>query len=607
MNVTFLAVEEREYVTAMYSPTLAVVHDKPEPAPAPTGDADLDADVPVDFEDLLNLAEIQRMQDLFSAATGVASIITTPAGEPLTKPSNFCRLCRDIIRGTEKGRANCFCSDAVIGGRNTSGPTIQPCLSGGLWDAGASIVVGGHHIANWLIGQVRNEALDTDRLLSYARQIGADEAEFVKALDEVPVMSQERFEAVAEALFLMANEISTKAYGGVRQAQFIRQLQSVEERLRASEARYRVVSEHTGQMIYEWDIPSGEFTWSGRTEEIVGYTVEELQRWGSAGLAENMHPEDRDRALSELGRSMKARTAYNCQYRFRQADGEYIVVENQGTFEYTEDGPVRMLGVVKDVSEQVRARQEILNLNKILESRVARRTAELNAAVKELEAFSYSVSHDLRAPLRHIVGFAAILQEKRETGLDDEGMHCLEVITGAAYRMNKLIDDLLSFSRVSRADVDRADVDMRALVLEVLDDMAPDLEKRSLSPSVGDLPVVRADRALIKQVWANLISNAVKYTAPTPEPVIEIDLVPDADQWVFCVSDNGVGFDQSRAADLFGVFQRLHSESEFEGTGIGLAIVQRVVRRHGGAVWADGETDKGARFYFSLPKLRKEG
>ncbi|OGR36026.1 MAG: hypothetical protein A2051_02670 [Desulfovibrionales bacterium GWA2_65_9] len=197
----------------------------------------LDSPASIRFTDLFNLEDIQRIQDTFAESMNVASIITTPDGVPLTNPSNFCRLCRDIIRKTEKGLANCYASDAVLGRLNLDGPTIKPCLSGGLWDAGASISVGGQHIANWLIGQVKNQAQDEDAMLRYADEIGADAEEFRAALAEVPVMSSEQFGRVAKALFLMSSELSLRAYQNAQQARFIHARQQAEEEVRRNNAR----------------------------------------------------------------------------------------------------------------------------------------------------------------------------------------------------------------------------------------------------------------------------------------------------------------------------------------------------------------------------------
>jgi len=185
----------------------------------------------IEFDKLFDINEIQRIQDLFAEATGVASLITLPNGVPLTKPSNFCRLCSDIIRSTEKGLKNCYYSDAAIGRKNIGGPIYQPCLSGGLWDGGASISVGGKHIANWLIGQVKNEDIDEEKMLDYATEIGTDKEEFKKALSEVTTMPTERFKKIADTLFFFANGISNKAYQNILQQRLIVQLQEKEVQL----------------------------------------------------------------------------------------------------------------------------------------------------------------------------------------------------------------------------------------------------------------------------------------------------------------------------------------------------------------------------------------
>ncbi|WP_051272610.1 PocR ligand-binding domain-containing protein [Fundidesulfovibrio putealis] len=204
----------------------------------------------VEFEDLFDLADLQKIQDAFAGASQVASLITRLDGTPITQPSNFCRLCKDVIRKTEKGRANCFASDSVLGRYTPDGPTIQPCLSGGLWDAGVSITVGGRHVANWLIGQVRNEAQDEATMLRYAHEIGADPDSFKAALAEVTVMSQEQFGKVAEALYLLANEISRRAYQNLRQAEIIREKERAEEALRENRRVLATILNTVPQSIF---------------------------------------------------------------------------------------------------------------------------------------------------------------------------------------------------------------------------------------------------------------------------------------------------------------------------------------------------------------------
>jgi signal transduction histidine kinase/alkylation response protein AidB-like acyl-CoA dehydrogenase len=235
-----------------------------------------------------------------------------------------------------------------------------------------------------------------------------------------------------------------------------------------------------------------------------------------------------------------------------------------------------------------------------LEERVRERTAELRASNQALEGFSYSVSHDLRAPLRAVSGYAAMLEEDHGQQLDDEGRRLLRVVCESAARMGQLIDDLLRFSRLGRQPVAAATVEMRSLAREVVEELAP--EHPVASVDLGNLPAATGDRMLLRQVWANLIGNALKYSAKNASPRVEIGGRTENGEIVYWVGDNGAGFDMRYAGKLFRVFQRLHGEHEFAGTGVGLAIVERVISRHGGRVWAEGEVNRGAKFFFTLPQ-----
>jgi PAS domain S-box-containing protein len=265
--------------------------------------------------------------------------------------------------------------------------------------------------------------------------------------------------------------------------------------------------------------------------------------------------------------------------------------------------PRYLLGISEDITDRKEAERQIGELNEKLEQRAA----ELEATNKELESFSYSVSHDLRSPLRAIDGFSLMLQEDYAALLDDEGKRLLQVIQDNSRKMAELIDDLLAFSKLGRQPIKAAEVDMTALAEEAFEELRANINHVPARIVMVQLPPARGDRALLRQVWVNLLSNALKYSGTRERALIEVTGQLNGTQTMYTVKDNGVGFDMQYYAKLFGVFQRLHSAEEFPGTGVGLAIVQRVVTRHGGRVWAEGKLNEGATFHFSLPKEATSG
>lgn len=250
---------------------------------------------------------------------------------------------------------------------------------------------------------------------------------------------------------------------------------------------------------------------------------------------------------------------------------------------------------------------KIKKLKNELEQRVLERTLKLEDANKELEAFSYSVSHDLCAPLRHMTGFAELLYTGSNVHLDDKGRHYLTVIIKSAQRMSALIDNLLHFSKSGRGELNKEIIDLNVIIEEVIKELSEEINNRTIKWEIQKLPAAYVDRNTIRLVWLNLLSNALKYTRLQKEAFIEIGTESSIkNENVFYVKDNGIGFDMKYIDKLFGVFQRLHSREEYEGTGIGLANVRRIIHRHHGRTWANGEVDQGAVFYFSIPKLKRK-
>jgi PAS domain S-box-containing protein len=335
--------------------------------------------------------------------------------------------------------------------------------------------------------------------------------------------------------------------------------------------------------------------------EILGYSEEELLRMS---VTDTLVDETREQFL-ERSRTLREAGHSQIKARRRRKDGSVVVLEGASTYLPIEGG--RVFAFYRDVTERVEAERklaeherEIMQLNAELERRVEERTAELTAAYREMESFSYSVSHDLRAPLRAISGFSHILMEDFRGDVPPEANRLLARVAQNAERMGALIDGLLELGKLSRQPLRKERIEPADLVREVLEELQPLRQGREIDVRVGTLPACHADRVLLKQVFANLLGNAIKYTARRSHARIEVGSIVMGLGPVYYVRDNGAGFDMAYAGKLFGMFQRLHSPSEFEGNGVGLALVRRIVERHDGKVWADSAPEKGATFFFRI-------
>ena len=372
-------------------------------------------------------------------------------------------------------------------------------------------------------------------------------------------------------------------------------------RLEHSEERLRLAMDAGLVVPWERGLADNSFLWGTGVEGLLGPLPEGQAAYPD--LLTMVHPQDRDQYLSAREQTLNNPAARDCDFRIRRTDGAERWLAVRGKFVRgagSEAGYV--MGVARDITAAKRAELEILRLNQELELRVEERTGELQAANLELEAFSYTISHDLRAPLRAISGFSAMLREECAAHAVP---HQIDISLGrietSASRMSVMLDDLLLFSKASRTPLQRGDVMPGLMVAELLQELQFP-EARRAQIRILPMPACAADPALLRQVYANLISNALKYSGKVDQPMVEIGAKPDKDGGtVYFVQDNGAGFDMNQAQKLFGVFQRLHSGKEFEGTGVGLAIVHRIVSRHGGRIWADAAPGKGATFFFSIP------
>ena len=398
---------------------------------------------------------------------------------------------------------------------------------------------------------------------------------------------------------------STRApSGGMRTAVIARDIterKRAEEDLRLTVDRLGLALEASKAGWWEWNPATGQNLWSAELWSLYGLDPKVVKPSYAAWRA-SIHPEDVAGVEEALGKAVGAGGDLDLHWRVTAPDGTQRWLMSRGRPLKGPDGrPTRYLGIVIDITEREEREEKIRLLNSDLEKRVEDRTRELMATNQDLEGFSYSVSHDLRAPLRAIEGFSAILVRDHGEHLPPDARRLLEIVHTNALRMSALIDDLLRFSRAGRSEMKWVPIDMTGMVKELLGEIVPDERWDRYEVRLEELLPATGDPELIRVVLQNLLANAVKYSGRREHAVIEVGSRLGLDGPEYLVKDNGAGFDMAYAHKLFGVFQRLHGASEFEGTGIGLALVKRIVTRHGGQVWADGAVGSGATFRFSLP------
>jgi len=377
-----------------------------------------------------------------------------------------------------------------------------------------------------------------------------------------------------------------------------KELKILEEKYRLNEGKYRTLVENIPQKIFTKDRNSVYVSCNENFACDLGITPEEFKGkndyvYFPRELADKYRADDK--------RIMESGETENIEEKYMR-DGQALWVNTIKTPLRDVQGNIAgILGVFSDITERKREEEKICKLNTELEQRVIERTAQLENANRELEAFSYSVSHDLKSPLQHITGYAELLNKRAYEAIDGKSRQYLKSIADSAVRMRKLIDDLLSFSRMGRMEMLKRKTNLDSLVKEILRDFQADACGRNIDWRISPLPDVYGDSAMLRQVLVNLISNAFKFIKMRTNAVIEIgSACGEKGEVCVYVKDNGAGFDMKYVDKLFGIFQRLHSPTEFEGTGIGLANVRRIVNRHGGRVWAEGKVGEGATFYFTL-------
>jgi PAS domain S-box-containing protein len=411
----------------------------------------------------------------------------------------------------------------------------------------------------------------------------------------VPVQGRLRIVTIVVSLLILCSGVGIGFIWRHQRAYFYRKQYETELERQVLLQRYEYLTMHANDIILLIDREGRIVDANEKAVIAYGYTRDELLQ---LNLRDLRSPETKAILDAQL-KQVEESNGFVFEAVHQRKDGTTFPVENSARVIEVE-GRTFYLNIIRDITERKKAEEEIRKLNEELEQRVIERTSQLEAANKELESFSYSVSHDLRTPLRAIDGFSGLVLEEYYDKLDAEGKRLLNIIRDNTQNMGQLIDDLLSFSRVGRQQIIKSPIDMGKLAKGVFEELKTIDPARMLQLDIKELPTALGDQPMIRQVIVNLLSNAIKFTRPREPSIIEVGGWSKENENIYYVKDNGVGFDIKYVNKLFGVFQRLHTRSEFEGTGVGLAIVQRIIHRHGGRVWAEGEVDKGATFYFTL-------
>lgn len=539
---------------------------------------------------IIDFEKVDALLEGFNKTTGFVTAILDLEGNVLSK-SGWRRICTDFHRINSETSVRCTQSDTILANKLAvqNRYHFYNCLNG-LVDVAVPIIINGEHVANLFSGQFFFEEPDIQFFTKQAQQFGFDEESYIKAVKEVPVISEEKVKIAMDFVLNMTHLISDL---GFQKKELIEHQDLIREMGK--------VAKIGG---WEFDAKTGKGTWTEETSKI--YDLDPQDETNVEIGISFYKPHSREKIEQAIQEAITLQKPYSLELELVTANGKEKWVQTIGEPILENGVVVKVRGSFQDITDRKKIEEKIRKLNLELEDKVLLRTAQLEASNKELEAFTYSVSHDLRAPLRHINGYVDLLNTKFIDQLPAKAQHYLATVSNAAKQMGTLIDDLLQFSRTGRQEVYIEKVDCNKIIKGVIEELEPLVKNRTIHWEIMKLPIVMGDPSLLFQVWINLIDNALKYSRTISTTKISIGLTETADEYCFYIKDNGVGFDMQYVHKLFGVFQRLHSQKEFEGTGIGLANVQRIIHKHKGKVWAEAELDTGAIFYFSLPKIREE-
>jgi PAS domain S-box-containing protein len=566
----------------------------------------------IELHEIINIEALQSLMNDFYEVARVPIAVVDNSGKVLVR-AGWQEICARFHRVHSETLKNCMESDTYL----TTGIAavefkLYKCKNN-LWDAATPVVVGGRHLGNIFTGQIflDDEPLNIDLFSAQARRHGFDEKEYLGALEAVPRMKRQNVDRIIRFLSKLGELVGKLSYANIRLAKSIAELERVQESLRQVSEQRGLALEAANLGTWDYRFASDEMFWDERCRKMFGIAASEQIR--REDILAQVHPDDRAASDEAVKQAVSGANsgAYHHEYRVVWADGSlhWIASHGKAYFEGAgrERGATRLVGVTTDITDRKLAENEALQLNANLEARVKERTAQLQESNRELEAFSYSVSHDLRAPLRSIEGFAKILlRDYSGKPLDATAADYMQRMSDASQRMGHLIAELLTLSQLTRIEMNRKAVNLSEFARDILADCKSREPNRLVSTEIQAGLVANADPVLVRVALENLLGNAWKYTSKTDAAYIAFEAGVQQEELVFCIRDNGAGFDMPYANQLFAPFQRLHQSDEFEGNGIGLATVQRVIRRHGGRIWAESKPGEGAVFYFTLGEAPNE-
>ena len=560
-----------------------------------------------DLKEILEIEKLSRLLEQFYSATGLSNSILDLKGNIL-HGVGWKSICTEFHRKHKTSSERCLKSDTILANRlkKKEKYSIYICQNG-MVDAATPIIIDGVHVANFFIGQFFFETPDKDFFFKQAEKLGFDKKKYLKALDECHVYNKEtilRYLDFFSGLLNMVGESALKTINQKKQVAeiIIKEEQATEliitnEKIEAANAVINKAWKYTRSLI---EVSLDPFVIIGLNGVItdVNYAAEQatgLPREKLIGTAFSEYFTEPEKAQAVYQQVLIDGKVFDYELHLKHISGTSIfVLYNASVYKDDEGQIIGVLAVARDITTIRKTENKLINLKNNLES-----------ANKELEGFSYSVSHDLKTPLRHITGYLSLLIKKYLALLPEEGRHYLDNISYSTKNMEELIDGLLQFLKTGKTEMNQKLLDMNEIVDALIQPYREQDQQHRIEFHINPLPSAYGDLELIKTAWNNLIENAIKFSKKKDPAEISIGAEKNETEIIYYIKDNGTGFDMNYASKLFAVFQRLHSREDYDGVGIGLATIQRVITRHGGRIWAEAKVGEGATFYFTLMERKK--